>query len=85
MQIGLKMEAGDCLTLNMNAKVNYLLSHSLKTVDRKQNSTTNLVAYFVLRKWIWWQILGFTTEFTRVNLKENYPTNLMMANLSFSN
>ncbi len=24
------MEAGDCLTLNMNAMENYLLSHSLK-------------------------------------------------------
>ncbi len=31
MQIGLKMEAGDCRTLNMNAKENYLLSHSLST------------------------------------------------------
>ncbi len=29
MQIGLKMEAGDCPTLNMNAMENYLLSHSL--------------------------------------------------------
>ncbi len=32
MQIGLKMEAGDCPTLNMNAKENYLLSQSLKYV-----------------------------------------------------
>ncbi len=31
MQIGLKMEAGDCPTLNMNAMENYLLSHSLTT------------------------------------------------------
>ncbi len=29
MQMGLKMEAGDCPTLNMNAKENYLLSQSL--------------------------------------------------------
>ena len=29
MQIGLKMEAGDCPTLNMNAMENYLLSQSL--------------------------------------------------------
>ncbi len=29
MQIGLKMEAGDCPTLNMNAMENDLLSHSL--------------------------------------------------------
>ncbi len=29
MQIGLKMEAGDCPTLNMDAKENYLLSQSL--------------------------------------------------------
>ncbi len=29
MPIGLKMEAGDCPTLNMNAMENYLLSHSL--------------------------------------------------------
>ncbi len=29
MQIGPKMEAGDCPTLNMNAMENYLLSHSL--------------------------------------------------------
>ena len=31
MQIGLKLEAGDCPTLNMNAMENYLLSHSLKS------------------------------------------------------
>ncbi len=30
MQIGLKMEAADRPTLNMNAMENYLLSHSLK-------------------------------------------------------
>ena len=29
MQIGLKMEAGDCPTLNMNAMEIYLLSQSL--------------------------------------------------------
>ncbi len=29
MQIGLKMEAENCPTLNMNAMENYLLSHSL--------------------------------------------------------
>ncbi len=34
MQIGLKMEAGDCPTLNMNAKENYLLSHSLMPEPR---------------------------------------------------
>ncbi len=30
MQIGLKMEAGDCPTLNMNTIENYLLSQSLR-------------------------------------------------------
>ncbi len=30
--IRLKMEAGDCPTLNMNAKENYLLSQSLKQI-----------------------------------------------------
>ncbi len=38
MQIGLKMEAGDCPTLNMNAMEDYLLSHSLK-----KEICTNLV------------------------------------------
>ncbi len=56
----------------------------LKTVDLKQNSTTNFVAYFGLGKWIWWHIFGFTTESTRVTLKDNYPTNLMVAYLGFS-
>ncbi len=35
MQIGLKMEAGDCPTLNMNAMENYLLSHSLNALTAK--------------------------------------------------
>ncbi len=34
MQIGLKMEAGDCPKLNMNAMENYLLSHSLNVLDQ---------------------------------------------------
>ncbi len=46
MQIGLKMEAGDCPTLNMNAMENYLLSHSLMPLF---NNSGQLPALTILK------------------------------------
>ncbi len=43
IQIGLKMEAGDCPTLNMNAMENYLLSHSLNTFYGSRQHLTGTV------------------------------------------
>ena len=52
MQIGLKTEAGDCPTSNMNAMENYLLSQTLtdKKIKRVWQGigVSKLVNYFVL-------------------------------------
>ncbi len=52
MQIGQKMEAGDCPTSNMNAMENYLLSQTLtdKKIKRVWQGigVSKLVNYFVL-------------------------------------
>ncbi len=48
MQIGLKMEARDCPTLNMNAMENYLLSHSLRLHDSYGAKANPLVHFACL-------------------------------------
>ncbi len=44
MQIGLKMEAGDCPTLNMNAKENHLLR--MYCIDRPRVPESNVLCIF---------------------------------------
>ncbi len=43
MQIRLKMEEGNCPTLNMNAMHNYLLSHSLINCVLPLTKTVNVL------------------------------------------
>ena len=49
MQIRLKMEAGDCPTLNMNAMENYLLSQSL----RKNACLVQAESHWRGSEWVW--------------------------------
>ncbi len=65
MQIGLKMEAGDCPTLNMNAMENYLLSHSLRLLWLP----TSYRRWHALKLWL----SGQLGDLWRTTLKLNYP------------
>ncbi len=71
-QIGLKMEAGDCPSLNMNAMHNYLLSHSLRGVlsesDRQNLSSSELLQKHLIQSRF---ILGIQNEYIRFCVYDN--------------